>query len=282
MSAEKPTVPLRLRVLVKGASTVNWISPMGGPRTDFTFPRSIERELARQGRAADVRAITMTSEQTKRITLTWQREVLGFSPDAIVLVYGHFETIHLFLPRWLERHANSLRARPRRLGSFYRRRILRPLWKVLAQVQAAVDKRMPTSVTNRRLQNTANDLRTYLRQVEKVGSPLVFLFELLPPASRYRSWFPGMAARMEVMNRLLREVVAEAADPRIRLLEVSKLVEELYDGDLDRATPDGFHYTAELHDRIGIELARQIEEWAAAQGHLEVDAPSEQASGTAS
>ena len=57
------------------------------------------------------------AEKTAPILKTWQQEILGFSPDVIVLVYGYVETIHLFLPRWLERHANSWKAKPRRLGS---------------------------------------------------------------------------------------------------------------------------------------------------------------------
>ena len=79
------------------------------------------------------------SEQTRNILGTWEEEVLGFSPDVIVLVYGHYETLHLILPRWLERHANSLKARPRRLESFYRRRILQRVWMLLARLQARLD-----------------------------------------------------------------------------------------------------------------------------------------------
>src|SRR3546814_15684162 len=85
---------LPLRVLVKGASTVNWTSWMGGPRTDFTFPRALEEQLLQDGRPCEVRTITMTSEKTSTILGTWQREILGYSPEVIVLVYGHYETIH--------------------------------------------------------------------------------------------------------------------------------------------------------------------------------------------
>ena len=56
------------------------------------------------------------AEKTSPILKTWQREVLGFSPDAIVLAYGYIETMHLFLPRWFERHAHSWSAKPRLLG----------------------------------------------------------------------------------------------------------------------------------------------------------------------
>src|SRR3546814_4792174 len=76
-------------------------------------------------------------------------EILGYSPDVIVLVYGHYETIHLVLPHWLERHANSLKARPRWWSGLYRRRILRPLWMLFAHLQATLDKVVPPTIRHR-------------------------------------------------------------------------------------------------------------------------------------
>lgn len=260
--------PLPVRVLVKGASTVNWISWMGGPRSDFTFPRAIEASLLAEGRPSDVQTITMTSEKTSTILSTWQREILGFSPDVIVLVYGHYETIHLFLPRWLERHANSLKNRPRRLANLYRSVILRPVWMALAQLQARLDSTVDPNIRRARPRNVAADLEQYITHVQKVGSPLIFVFELLPPSDRYRSWFPGMTARMEVMNKAIANMITKIDKPQVRYLRVSELVEKHFGGDLERATPDGFHYTPELHRLIGAELARQIDDWAETQPHL--------------
>lgn len=261
-------VPLPVRVLVKGASTVNWISWMGGPRSDFTFPRALEATLAADGYASQVQTVTMTSEQTKKILGTWQREILGFSPDVIVLVYGHYETIHLFLPRWLERHANSLKGKPRRLTDFYRKKVLRPVWAALAKFQARLDTVVPPTIRRNRPEHVAADLERYISQVQKVGSPLVFVFELLPPATKYRSWFPGMAARMEVMNDTIAGMVKRVDKPNVRYFQVGQIVDRMYDGDIDAATPDGFHYTPELHRAIGERLAREIEQWAATQPHL--------------
>lgn len=261
-------LPLPVRVLVKGASTVNWISWMGGPREDFIFPRAIQAGLHERGRPSEVQAVTMTSEKTETILRTWQREVLGFSPDVIVLVYGHYETIHLFLPRWLERHANSLRARPRALPAAYRRMVLKPGWLALVRLQARIDARLEPTLRRSRPRRVAADLEAYLRHVRKVGSPVVYLFEILPPASRYRSWFPGMTRRVEVMNAAIRGLVDRLDDPDIRYVPVGDLARRLYGDDLDAATPDGFHYSPELHGLIGSTLAAEIDAWAATQNHL--------------
>lgn len=260
---------LPLRVLVKGASTVNWISGMGGPRSDLAFPRVIQDELHAAGRPCDVRALTMPSEPTAGILGTWQQEVLGYSPDVIVLVYGHYEAIHLFLPRWLERHANSLRGRPRPVALAYRRKVLRPVWMFLARLQAAVDSRIDPTVRRGRPLRVAADLRTYVEHVRRVGSPLVMIFELLPPARRYVSWFPGMSRRIEAMNDAIATMVQDLADDEVRYVRIASLVEEHADGDIDVATPDGFHYSVAMHRHVGRHLAGQILGWASGQPHLD-------------
>jgi hypothetical protein len=261
------SLPPPVRVLVKGSSLVNQISWMGGPRTDFTFPRALEEELLAKGRACDVRTATAMAELTSPILKTWPQEILGFSPDVIVLVYGYVETMHLLLPRWLERHANSWKAKPRLLGSLYRKAILRPAWKVLAQLQMHLDRVVPT-LRPGRPRRVAADLEAYLSQVQTVGSPLVLLFELLPPAQRYRTWFPGMTARIGIMNEAITATIAAADRPNVRYFRVNPLVDEYCGGDLDVATPDGSHYSPELHRHIGKALAREIDEWAETQPHL--------------
>jgi hypothetical protein len=261
-------LPLPVRVLVKGASTVNWLSWMGGPRTDFSFPRVIEAHLAAQGRPAEMRTFTMPSEQTHKILGTWQQEVLGFSPDVIVLVYGHYETVHLFLPRWLERHANTLKDKPRLIPSLYRKRLLRPFWMLLARLQARLDTLLDPTIRRSRPRRVANDLERYISRVQMVGSPLVFVFELIPPATRYRSWFPGMTRRIEVMNGAIEDMVRRVNLPNVRYFRVADLVDKYAEGDLDQATPDGFHYSVAMHREIGIALAEQIADWADTQPHL--------------
>lgn len=261
-------LPLPVRVLVKGASTVNWVSYMGGPRSDFIFPRVVEQQLLAGGRPVAMHTSTMTSQRTSSILRTWQAEVLGFSPDVIVLVFGHYETIHLVLPRWLEVHANSLRARPGRLSSLYRRRVLRPVWKLLAQGQAKLDAVLDPTLRRGRPRQVAADLRQYITQVQQVGSPLVYVFELLPPGSRYQSWFPGMGQRIEVMNRTLRDMVDDIGLDHVRWFPVGDLVERHAGGDVDVAIPDGFHYSAPMHRHVGEALAADIEAWVAGQNHL--------------
>ncbi len=261
------SLPLPVRVLVKGPSLVNWTFPMGGPRTDFTFPRAIEAELLDDGRPCEVRAITMTSELASDLLKSWQAEVLGYSPDVIILDYGGYESVHLFLPRWLEVHANSQKARPRPLSKLYRKVILRPVWLQLVRLQAWVDHRYPTFRKGppRRL---VADLERYITQVQRIGSPMILLLEIHHSGGRSLKWFPGTPARVDMVNEAVSDMVARIDKPHIRVFGVNELIDKHFDGNLDLAISDGFHFSPKMHRVAGAALAQEIGEWADTQPHL--------------
>jgi hypothetical protein len=262
---------LPIRVLLKGPSNISWMSPPGGPRTDFTFARALEAELLGAGRPATVQAISVPSELAKQTLRNWEAEVLGFSPDVIVLTYGQYESVHLFLPRWLERHANSLKARPGFVRELYRKRVLRPFWMFLARQQARLDRSPVAALTKSvRPRRTVRDIAQFVEHVQQVGSPLVIIFEVLPPAKRFESWFPGMKTRIAEYNRLAAEYVRQLDKPNVRFFRVTELVDQHADGSLEVAIPDGFHWTPHMHGVIGGELGREIIKWADTQEHLTV------------
>jgi hypothetical protein len=178
----------------------------------------------------------------------------------VILSYGYYEVIHLFLPRWLERHANSLKARPGPIRSIYRKHALRKVWMGLARLQAVLDRRIGARFFAGRLRQVENELRAYIDMTRKVGEPLIMLFEFLPTGARGQDWFPGMTARTGLMNEMLHKLVADYDNPEIVLVPIPAIAE--------RATPgiepnaDGFHYTAPVHQAIGEEIADEIRSWA--------------------
>ncbi|HLY34123.1 MAG TPA: SGNH/GDSL hydrolase family protein [Jatrophihabitantaceae bacterium] len=273
MTSSSAPLPLPVRVLVKGASTVGWTSFMGGPRTDLGFPRVIEQSLLQSGRPAEVRTYSVPSERTKSTLRTWEYEMIGYSPDVVVLVYGHYETIHLFLPHWLETLCSNKRARSGPVRTLVRKHIIRPVWLLLAQLQSKLDRIVKPTIRGDRPRRVAADLEKLIKHTQELHSPLVYLFELLPPAHRYSDWFPGMAARIGVMNETLEDLVTRIDKPNVRYLRVSEIVDTLADGDLDVATPDGFHYSPAMHRAIGERLADDIAAWADTQAHLRISGP---------
>jgi hypothetical protein len=251
---------LPIRVLVKGASLMHAISARPQHREDFTFSRVIEESLLRSGHGAQVWTAAVASEPARHAFRTWEEQVQAWSPDVVVLSYGYYEVIHLFLPRWLERHANSLRARPGRVRTFYRRRVLRRFWVSLAKVQAAVDRRVGARWFAPRVRQVETQLRAYIDQTREVGQPLIILFEFLPVGRRGQDWFPGMSARTALMNRMLHRLVAAYDSPEVVLLPVPAIAERAAPG--QEPNTDGFHYTPVVHQAIGEEIADRIRAWA--------------------
>lgn len=258
-------LPLPLRVLVKGASTSVWTSWMGGPRSDLAYPRVIEEKLLAAGRPADVRVTALPAERTKDAFKTWERDVIPWSPDVVILHYGHFETIHLMAPRWLERYANSLSLRPGVIRTKYHR-VVQKIWRAFAVGQQFADRRVDPTIFAWRPRKVAADLDRLILRIRNISSPLVLIPDLIEPGPPYQKWFPGMGARIEVMNKTLDELVTRIGNPEVRRFPVSKVVEDL---DLEgHPTPDGGHFTPTVHRAVGEALAEVILEWADGQAHL--------------
>jgi lysophospholipase L1-like esterase len=262
-------LPLPIRVLVKGASTVVFLAEWGGPRTDFNFGRVVEAELLSTGRPADVRVVGVPSDLAKFSLRTWERDVLGWSPDVIVLHHGHYESIHYVMPRWLERYANSTRWRPGgRVRTLYRKKIVRAVWITLASLQARADKRFNSTLFERRLRRVGADVQQLIEHVQTVASPLVLVLEVVPPGQRWWSWMPGLTERTAVMNDALAEAVARVDKPNVRFIRTSGVLADRLGPD-EEPTPDGGHYSARAHRVIGETLAAEIVEWAKTQPHLQ-------------
>ena len=245
---------------MKGSSSANWVSFMGGPPTDFTYPRVIERELLRAGRQVVVRNLAQTSEPVNHGLKNWEPQVYPWSPDVVVLNYGLFESVHLFLPRFLERHAHSLRGRPGPVRHVYRRFVLRPVWQALARVQQRVDSVAPPILFARRARRFADDLEELIQRLLTIGSPLVLVCELPPAGERWRTWFPGINGRLEQVNAAAVEAVRRIDRPEVRLFPTKEALAELVAEGHD-IVPDGGHFTPAAHHALGSALAREILAW---------------------
>lgn len=254
-------LPLPIRVLVKGASLTHDISERPQLREHFIFSRVIEESLLSSGHGANVWTAAVASQPTAHIFRTWEEQVKAWSPDVIVLNAGYYEPVHLFLPRWLERHANSLKARPGPVRGLYRHYVLRPVWKSLARLQRQLDRRIKGRFFGGTVRRCGADLRAYIDRSRGVGRPLIMVFEFLGPGARGRDWFPGMADRVEMMNAMLRDLVRSYDDPEVVLVPIPDIVARNVPPGVEPNT-DGFHYTADVHRFIGEEIADEIRTWA--------------------
>ena len=256
-----------IRVLVKGASTVNWISYMGGPRSDFAYPRVVEASLLAAGRPAVVRDTSLAAEHPKAALQAWSSEVVPWSPDVVILHYGHMECLHLLLPRTMQRYAQSFQYRPGPLRDFYRKRVVRRGWHALCRLQQRVTPLVPDVLFTRRARRAALDLSRAVERIQLVGSPLVMVMGLTTPGANYRAWFPGLEDRMAEMNDLLADVVRRADRAQVRHFPTEKVLAPLAAAG-DPINPDGAHFTPAAHRAVGEAVASEIAVWIDQQSHL--------------
>jgi hypothetical protein len=254
-------------VLVKGPSTITWISDMGGPRQDFIFPRVIEEQVLRAGRPITIQTNSVPSESVRRVMSRWPEEMLGFSPDVVILLYGWYEAIHLILPHTLERHVNGQRWMADPLATVYRRKFLKKGWLVGARLQQRLDRRDFPALNAWRRRRLIRNLTLLIERIQKVGSPLVLVMQLGTPGKVWEGWFPGLAGRLQATDADLRAMVDGFGKSNIRFFEWEAVVADHLDPG-DEAMPDGAHFTPEVHRVIGETLAREVLDWANTQEHL--------------
>lgn len=234
---------------------------MGGPRTDLIYPRVVEQRLRERGWGVECRVNSVPGEMTSQMRRAWPRQVLGFSPDVIVLSPGYYEAIHLLIPHWLERHKHTQTAGSGRFERLYRRFVLRTGYRAFANFQARVDRRFAVSFSRRQRKQVLADVASIVAGVRQVQSPLVFLMENMPVGDRYQSWFPGMNERIALTNEGLRAIAEADASGDVRYFETARVLTPL--GGPSVVTPDGFHYSPEAHRALGDALAEDIAAWVA-------------------
>lgn len=252
-----------LRIAVRGASSICVKSERPDTHRSPVFSRVIEAELRRRDHDAMVTAITVPGETSGKTLGSWERDYLGLQPDVAIFLIGHYETIHLLAPSWLERHANSRTWPQSAVQVWYRRLLLRPFWRTFRRTQGHIDSRMPAVLTRRRLRRVAANLAEILNQLQRSMDPLVIVMEIPMPGPVGRRAFPGITQRVTDMNQLLADVVASRNSPDVRLYRTTHALDTMTGGDPDTAVPDGFHLSAEFHVRVGRELADEIDIWAA-------------------
>jgi hypothetical protein len=257
--------PVRLRGLVKGASSSVWVAPPGGSRTDQTFAWWLEVLLNSAGLPAQIRNAGSEGQKITQALCDWETEIQQWSPDVVVLNYAQYECMPGMLPRWLERHATGWHRHSGPIRNRYRQKVLNPTWRRLTRLQRRADELNLPRPFRSSTGKTILELERLVEQIQLAANPLVFVMDTWPIAPRWQKWFPKMSERISELGEAMTSWAKESSDPNLRLFRLSEIVAG---HDLEEALPDGVHFSAELHREIASELAREILPWAATQPHL--------------
>jgi hypothetical protein len=252
-------LPHPVRVLVKGSSLVVMTPEWNGERGEYTFPRWIQNGLLDRGRPCELDNRGVAGELTRHSLRAWERDVMATAPDVVVYGYAYYECIHALLPNWLERHVNKYGGRTGPLRTRYRGWFLRPVWKVLAQLQRVLDPHIGARLFARRSRRIALDYQLLVERTRRMspGAPRVYVLALLGPGGKAGGWFPGMQARIDRMNAELEAMVARLDDPGVVLVPVPDLVGRL--DPPEDPVPDGLHYSPRMRRIIGDWIAAEAD-----------------------
>jgi hypothetical protein len=258
--------PIPIRVLVKGASSTVVVEPPGGPRTNQAFAWWLEAMLRAGGFEATVRNAGSEGQRVTRAVCNWEAEVQQWAPDAVVLNYGQYECMPGLLPYFLERHATGWHRHSGPFRERYRRRVADPIWRKLARYQRRAPGWLVAIAPFRSSpKRTLTELRFLIDKIRTVGTPLVIVMETWPVGSRWRHWFPTMHESAVKMREEIENLVSGYGSSDVYRFPMWELVGGL---DLDKALPDGVHFSGDLHRKIAEGLSAVVLEWASQQPHL--------------
>lgn len=259
-----PTSPVR--ILVKGSSTVSWISLVEPGRVSHAYPRALETAMQQHGWSTQVRVMSPLAASSLRILRDADDEIFAWDPDVIVLNTGHMETLHMVIPRAFARHVFTRTARPGLWRRAYRRSVLWAVYASATRIQARIEPMVAPWVFRRRRNKVIAHVNRYIEIAKGNGHPLVIVMGLTPPVLRVPE-FPGLVARLDMMNEAFRALVEQRADPSIAWFDPSDALapDELPP---EHVIGDGMHFTAKAHEAVGKRLADLVEAWAMQQPHL--------------
>jgi lysophospholipase L1-like esterase len=246
----------RWRVAVLGNSLPILMVPLRRDRTEGPYPELLERMLLAGGHDALVDCYARVFDLAHEGARRFLRDVTPTAPDVLVLNYGVLEAQPNVLPTTLNRHLTRTDPGGPGLSGLWVRRAIPRLWPAARSYQ-----RWAASVVGDRTWRVHPDrLRASLAQIVALaaeGGMLVLVVDVLPAGERLQHFFPGIDRRIDRVNAVLDQVVADAANPDVRLVEASAIARELGPA----SVPDGFHLAAEGHRRLAAALNDEIAPW---------------------
>ncbi len=247
-----------LSVVVYGNSVGALQVPPRGPGDPGTYGEVLVDRLHAAGVPAQLHLEARWFDFVSRGLRRYESSLRVHAPDVVVLQYGLNESQPWLTPVWLLRHLMTRHRAATRVARWYRRTVTPVLWRWVKTYRRRLSGPVGTrtwQMTPRRFRHLMGQL---IRAVRVEQRPLVLVLDLNPPAGALARHLAGMEERHAVYQQALADVVADAADPDVRLVRVSAVVRELGP---DRALPDGMHYSADGHVLVGERLAGEVLTW---------------------
>jgi hypothetical protein len=207
----------------------------------------------------DVRNFSRAGVEIRDAFATFDDDVLALFPEAVVFNFGIVEVSRRRFPKavWYGARSydvflNRVAGRPHP-GSVLRRRFQRYPWYIMAQIFNAIGTITGFSWAWTSPSQLAEIHRDMLRLLFKETAARAVVLGINTCSERVEKALPGTRASIGVANNLLREV--SASFDRCKFLDPVELMQDL---DSDQFIPDGVHFSAEAHRRVGQQINKML------------------------
>jgi hypothetical protein len=245
-----------------GNSLGRMIVPQRTSRDEGGFSEWIERLLHADGIDGRVENRSRWYELIGTGSERWRSELRQLTPDVVVVVYGSVECQPNVVPTGASRHFMTWDQRLGGPGGWYRNHVSPPAWRQARSFQRWASKRDVATTWRLPPKRYRTELLELVRMIRQEKA-LTLLLDIPPFGPRIEHHMPGLAARRDRFQALVRETVESVGDPDVRIVPVSSVVDEL---GFDAALPDGLHLTAAGHRRMADLLLAEIRPWMQARG----------------
>lgn len=238
-----------MRIVVVGNSVGLRVRPPRDNRADGNFSEILEQLLRTEGHT-DI-FIYNRCKSALTVAGLYEEEfdfIVGFSPDAIIMICGINEAVSRPLPRNVYQLLNKPRPFCSSFGRFFLR-INSGFNKIVFPriIKGFGLKGWETSET------FISHLRVFADLVYKETRSHCFVMNILPCSNRIESLLPDSQARITSFNEKLEEFCTN--NSHVHLVDVAKLVPP---DRVSRLMPDGIHMCSELHLEVAHILRRMI------------------------
>lgn len=245
------------RVAVLGNSVPILVVPPRATREEGTFPERLRRLLDERGLDVEVRNDSRLFDVLPDGWRRFQRDVIPWAPDVLVVNYGVIEMQPNVVPTWLNRHLTTETVGGKGPLALYRRRVVPKVWPPVRRFQRWSSARVGTHTWRLAPPRFAAELHRLI-EVARRERMLVLVNDVHAPGERLRHFFPAIERRHAIVQEVIADVVGGFADPDVRLVPVSQVSAKL--GEVD-GLPDGLHLTSAAHLGVAEMLDDEIGGW---------------------
>lgn len=251
-------MPRRLSVVVLGNSVSILQIPERPRLEDGTYGEVLADELEDAGVPTELHLEGRWFEFADQGLRRYAESLSAHAPDVVVLQYGLNEMQPWLLPVPVVRHLMTEHLTAGRPAKWYRAHVATPAWRKVRSYRRWAAERVGSRTWQMSPEKFTDVMTSVIRSARYQFRPLVLVLDVNPPGRLLRTYLPGIEQRHEVYQRLLADVVRRFDDAEVRLVPVSNVVAELGE---EVALPDGIHYSAAGHRRVGELLADEVLRW---------------------